>query len=81
MSDSPDDCPEDEVRTLVEIPEGSILLGAVEVCSYLDEDGDTAYGFRWPGNMSYSSVLGHLELVKAQVIHHHLHGRLPHEDD
>lgn len=80
MSDSPDEA-EEEVQTLVNIPDGAILLGAVEVCSYLDEDGDTAYGFRWPGSMSYSNVIGLLELVKAQVIHHHINGRLPHEED
>lgn len=71
--DNTDPLNDGQLATLVDLPEGAIPLGVVEVVSYLDDDGDTCYGFRWPASMSYSNVLGLLELVKSHVLNHY-HG-------
>jgi hypothetical protein len=56
-----------EVRTLVNIPEGSFPVHVVEVCTYIDTDGGSYFMVRSAGNAPLSNTLGILDLVKDEL--------------
>ena len=52
----------------VELPEGAIFQHAVTVASYFDEGGGMKYVVQTTGEASASSVLGIMELAKADIV-------------
>lgn len=64
----------DPLRHGIELPEGAVVVGVVEIVEYIDAEdpGTGRYSFRFPNDMSYSNMLGLLELVKASIIGRYL---------
>lgn len=60
----------DRIETGCDLPENAIPDAVVEVCGYIDADGDWAYTARWNGDRP-STLLGLLALAEQGIIDHY----------
>lgn len=53
---------------LVDVPDGSVVEFGITVVSYLDEEGESMFGFKVHGDPAYSTVVGLLHMVAFELI-------------
>lgn len=56
------------IAHIVELPEDAIPSCAFEVVGYLDSDGEMAYVGRIQGDVPLSTMIGLIEMAKADAI-------------
>ena len=56
-----------QVLTHCPLPDAAMPMAVVEVCQYLDEQGEQKYAFRFTEGAAGSTLLGLLELAKHQL--------------
>jgi hypothetical protein len=62
---------DEPIETRVQMPEGSMPVQVVEVCSYIDPDGNNMWGYRLRGETPLSTTLGLLEMLKFDLLADH----------
>ena len=58
----------DDYRMAVPLGPDEVYLGGIEVVAYLDANGEQSYRIRFDTGVPVSTLLGCLELAKADVI-------------
>lgn len=49
------------------VPEGGIHLSTIAVYSFIDDEGDVAYGTFYDGDVNALEVIGMLEVMKSNI--------------
>lgn len=57
-----------DIRTYVDVPDGAIPTEVVEVCGYMNDEGDLRYGLRVAGDVPISSIVGLLAMASHDLL-------------